>query len=477
MSDVKFSQSAQNTGTTPADTKSLPPTGPIGEAMELIGKGRYADAEKILSQAIERDPRNGYLLNARGVALSGMGRQLDAVLSFRDAIEQNPAQSGPWTNLGQTIAHFKQYRTAVEYQLRALAQSSPDPPILHNFGLALAKTGRYGEAIEAHTRALELEPGFHLARWDRALCHLHLGDYRRGWIDYEARLESGIVPQRSVPGQKWDGSPYRKKRLLILAEQGLGDAIWTARYLPRLSSLGGELIVECRRELIPLFEHMRLAHRLIAHEDSLPPADFHVHQCSLPGLFAPDFGADPAFADFVPPDDRLAKFAPSLALARKKLRVGIVWSGNVNFRYNRDRAQPLVRFLQAFALPAVQLYSLQKGSPQKELAAIPAGAPIVDLAPLIGDFADTAAAIAQVDLVIMTDSSVAHLAAALGKPVWVLVGHAGHWLWQSGTSATPWYRTMRLFRSRAGGDWNHVFDMASVELMALAKERLGIASA
>ena len=476
MNEAKYSQTSKDAETMPANTQSAPRKDSIREALELASAGRHVDAEMILSQAIAEDPGNGYLLNARGAVLSGMGRQLDAVLSFKEAIELGPGAPGPWTNLGRTIAHFKQYKTAVEYQRQAIARSKPDARILHNFGLALAKASRYKEAIEAHTRSLELEPDFHLARWDRALCHLYLGEYRQGWADYEARLESRIVPQRSVSGRKWDGAPYRGKRLLVLSEQGLGDAIWVARYLPRVKSLGGELILECRRELLPLFERMRLAQRLIAYGDPLPSADFHCYQCSLPGLFAPDFGADPASAYLMPPEGRLAKFGPSMALARKKLKVGIVWSGNVNFRYNEDRAQPLVRFLHAFALPGVQLYSLQKGPPEKELAALPpCNDAIVDLAPLIADFADTAAAVAQLDFVIMTDSSVAHLTAALGKPVWVLVGHAAHWLWQLGTSETLWYPTMRLFRSRAGGDWNHVFDMASVELLALARQRLGSA--
>ncbi|MBV9238397.1 MAG: glycosyltransferase, partial [Xanthobacteraceae bacterium] len=132
-------------------------------------------------------------------------------------------------------------------------------------------------------------------------------------------------------------------------------------------------------------------------------------------------------------------------------------------------ARPLLSFFQACALPGVQLYSLQKGDPVRELTSLPRGGPIIDLSPHLNDFADTAAAIAQLDLVIMTDSSVAHLTAALGKPVWVLLGRSAHWLWLLDRPDSPWYASMRLYRPRAEGDWDHVFDTISAELMSFAK--------
>jgi len=141
----------------------------------------------------------------------------------------------------------------------------------------------------------------------------------------------------------------------------------------------------------------------------------------------------------------------------------------VTFGKNHRRAQRLMQFFQGFALPGVQLYSLQKGPPTRELAALPRGGPIIDLAPHLDDFADTAAAIAHLDLVIMTDSAVVHLAGAMGKPVWVLLGHNAHWLWLVDRADSPWYPSVRLYRPRAEGDWDHVFDAASADLMNVAK--------
>ncbi|HYB09577.1 MAG TPA: glycosyltransferase family 9 protein [Alphaproteobacteria bacterium] len=440
----------------------------LRHAIQMFDAKRFAEAETMLARALDVDPANNELLNARGVALASLDRRLEAILCFRQGVERNPEAANNWTNFGRTTVFFKQFLIAAEFHRRASALSPADARIYHNLGIALARGGSHREAILAQSRALDLDPQFHLARWDRAMGHLVLGDYRQGWSDYEARFAAGHVPPRTLPGQRWTGAPYPGKRLLVLSEQGLGDGIWASRYLRHAKSLGGELIVECRRESIDFMALQKIADRLIPYEDPLPPADYYIYQCSLPGLFANDPRALPPVPYLEAPRDRMAKFGPALEKGRGRFKVGIVWSGNVDFRDNKDRAQTLGRFLEAFALPGVQLYSLQKGPPEKQLAELPSSAPIVDLAPLIGNFADTAAAVAQLDLVIMTDSSVAHLAAALGKPVWVLLGRPAYWLWLLDRSDSPWYPTLRLFRPRAGGDWNHVFDMAALELLALA---------
>ena len=282
-------------------------------------------------------------------------------------------------------------------------------------------------------------------------------------------LVTGQLRKRDLPGVPWTGQPYAGKRLVLLVEQGFGDTLWVARYLPGVKALGGELAVECQKEVLPLIEAMRVADHLIAQGAALPPADFHCHLCSLPGMFSPDIASIPAAPYFAPPRDRLAKLAPPFQSAGGRLKVGIVWSGSVTFGKNHERAQPLMRFFQGFALPGVQLYSLQKGPPLDELNALPKTRPIIDLAPYLDDFADTAAAIAQLDLVIMTDSAVAHLGGAMGKPVWLLLGYRAHWLWLLDRTESPWYPSIRLFRPRVDGDWDHVFDSASVELMALTR--------
>jgi len=427
-----------------------------------------------LADAITRDPTNSDLRNARGVMFAAMGRHLDALWCYRDALAYNARGAGIWSNLGNALTELNQLNSAVACLQRAVELSGgTDSLQYHNLGIALAAAQRHGEAIAAFSRTLELKPDHHLARWDRARSYLFLGNYRAAWPDYEIRLATGQLPRRPLPGVRWDGGPYAGKRLLLVVEQGFGDTMWVARYLPLVKGLGGELIVECQREVLPLIEAMRVADGLVARDAPLPPADLHCYLCSLPGLFTSDVAAIPTAPYLAAPPGRRAKLAPLFQPAAGALKVGIIWSGSVTFKKNHDRAQPLMRFFQAFALPGVQLYSLQKGPPEDDLKRLPRGGPIVDLAPHLDDFADTAAAIAHLDLVIMTDSAVAHLAGAMGKPVWLLLGYNAHWLWLLDRTDSPWYPALRLFRPRARGDWDHVFDTASAAAMR-AVERAGL---
>jgi Tfp pilus assembly protein PilF len=440
------------------------------EAARRHEAGEYTAAEALLRDAIARDPTNASLRNARGVMFAAMKRHLDAVWCYRDALACDASSIGTWTNLGNALTQLHHLKAAVTCHQRAIALSDGrDALLYHNLGTSLSEARLYGEAVLAFSRVLELKPDFHAAQFDRALAYLYLVNYRQGWTDYEARKISGQLPARDLPGREWDGQPYPDKRLLLVCEQGFGDMLWVARYFPRVKALGGELIIECRPELIPLIETMGAADRLIPRDSTLPSADLHCYICSLPGFFTADIASIPQPPYLTPARDRRGKFASLFAQAGRRFKVGIVWSGSVTFGKNHRRAQRLMQFFQAFAIPGVQLYSLQKGPPAAELKSLPRGGPIVDLEPHLNDFADTAAAITELDLVIMTDSAVAHLAGALGKPVWLLLGHSAHWLWLLDRSDSPWYPSVRLFRPRAEDDWNYVFDSAAAELMTLAK--------
>ena len=401
---------------------------------------------------------------------AAMERHLDAVWCYRDALACDGTAVGVWTNLGNALTQLNHLKSAIACHRRAIALSRGSDPLLHhNLGTSLAEAGQHGEAVVLFSQALKLNPSYHTARWDRGLSYLYLGNYVQGWPDYEIRKVTGQLPARKLPGDVWDRKPYPGKRLLIATEQGFGDMLWVARYFARVKALGGELIIECRPELLPLIASMGVADQLVPRGAALPPADLNCYLCSLPGLFAPNLASIPNLPYLAVPHDRFNKFAKIIPQVNGQLKVGIVWSGSVTFGKNHRRAQRLLSFFQACALPGVQLYSLQKGPPVSELTSLPRGGPIVDLDPYLADFADTAAALAYLDLVIMTDSAVAHLAGALGKPVWVLLGHNAHWLWLLDRADCPWYPSMRLFRPRAEGEWDHVFDSVSAELLSMLK--------
>lgn len=439
----------------------------LRRAAELHRDGKHQEAEAILREATAANPGDVDLWNARGVMFAGMSRFTDAVWCYREALAISPRSSGAWTNLGNALTELKHLRSAVACHQKAVNLSPNDPLLHYNLGVSLSAAHCHGEAVAEFTHALKIKPNYHAARWDRAHSYLYLGNYHEGWADYEVRLITGQLPQRSLPGVKWDGSPYGGRRLLIVAEQGFGDALWVARYLPRIKALGGELLVECGRELVPLLSSMGVVDRFVPRNDPLPDADFHCHLCSIPGLFTSAATKIPAAPYLTASNDRAGKFSRLVRRGGRQLNVGIVWSGSVTFKKNKERAQNLMRFLEAFAIPGVKLFSLQKGPPTKDLHRLPKGSPIVDLSPLIDDFADTAAAVAELDLIIMTDSAVAHLAGAMGKSVWLLLGYKAYWLWLLEQNDSPWYPSMRLFRPRAEGDWDYVFDSAAAELMRL----------
>jgi Tfp pilus assembly protein PilF len=441
----------------------------IAAACSLIERQRYQEAAATLDRALARNPDNADIWNALGLCARELG-QYEAALSLcRRAIALAPRLPGAWSNIGLLHRDLRMPEMAIACLQRALDLQPEERGHHHNLGVACAAAVRHRDAVAAFDRALVIAPGNAPSTYARALCRLALGDFRRGWADYQARFAAGITPSRRLPGRPWTREPYDGQRLVIAFEQGLGDGIWAARALPAAKSLGDELIVECPETLIPLLSSMGVVDRFVPYGESLPDADWHCHLCGLPGLLDPD-------AQEIRPG-RYLHSSPSrrdrLRILREVptgvLKIGIVWSGNTRFKRNMHRATSLRRFVDAFALPGVRLFSLQKGGPEGELEDHPG---VVDLAPLLGDFADTAAAVDGLDLVIMTDTAVAHLAGALDKPVWVLLGYDPAWFWLVDRSDSPWYPSLRLFRPRGWGDWTSVFDSAAAELMRLVVARV-----
>jgi hypothetical protein len=386
-----------------------------------------------------------------------------AIACFHTGLRLAPDSPSLWSNLGNALNDVKHCESAVACHRRAVALNPGDATAKYNLGIALTAAGRDREAITEYDRALEIRPGQPQYRFDRAMSRLRIGELAAGWQDYEARQQIGKIPDRQMPGQRWTGERYDGKRLLVVAEQGIGDTIWVSRYFRRVKELGGELIIECRPEVIPLVSSLEAADRIVVKRDPLPEADYHILQCSLPGLF----DDIPACPYLTAPADHGRKIAAMLPADGRKLKVGIIWGGSVTYDRRGERDASLRMFLQWFSLPHVQLYSLQKGPQADDLKALPSGAPVIDLAPHTADLAETAAAVTQLDLIIMTDTAVAHLAGALGKPVWLLLCRVPQWLWQQDRSDTPWYPSMRLFRQKSWGDWRSAFDQAAAALFAI----------
>jgi Flp pilus assembly protein TadD len=464
-----MAEERSDAATSPGDPADAQATRLFAEATAHFEARRYAEADECARQALAHRLDDPQIWNARGVFLRS-DRKIDAAIAcYRQALELAPDHAGAWSNLGNALKDAKHVELALACHRRAIALAPRNADFPFNLAIALTAGGRHREALDAFNDALALRPTDAKFRWNRGLAHLHLGDLARGWPDYDARIDTGQLPKRELPGRRWRGESYAGQSLFIAAEQGFGDALWAARYLAAAKSRGGELILECRPELIPLMEAVGIADRIVPRYTAFPGAAWHCYQNSLPGIFTPSFAAIPPAPYLAAPPARRSKFDAVIERAQQRLKVGIVWSGSTTFATNHDRAVPLTRFLRAFSLPGVQLYSLQKGPRAAELTAL-SDASIIDLDPLIDDFADTAAALACLDLVIITDSAVGHLAGALGRPVWLLLNHVPYWLWSTERTDSPWYPSMRLFRPRCWGDWDGVFDAAGAALLALTRK-------
>jgi tetratricopeptide (TPR) repeat protein len=437
-------------------------------ATTLGAMGREEEALAEFRKALALDPDHAVANYNLGVGLQGQRRFIEAADALRRATRRAPDFALAHNNLGSVLRELGHADQAVASYHRAIELQPRDARYHNNLALAYQDLGRVEDAIASFDEALRLRPDYAKARAFRALALLLTGDYARGLPDYEARRETGgHFADRSGGRPLWDGSDPAGRTILLHAEQGLGDTIHFVRYAPLLAAKGARVIVECQPPLKALLEASltpRGVWRVLAEGEALPAFDLH---CPLPGLphrFGTQVETIPAEVPYLTaPQDRVdawrERVAKQAADADTTMRVGIVWAGAPGHRHDRRRSVTLGMFEPVAGIPGVRLYSLQKGErAAADLAARPQGMEIEDWGSQFTDFADTAAAVTNLDLVVCVDTSVAHLAGALARPVWVLLPFAPDWRWMLGRNDSPLYPTMRLFRQPAPGDWPAVFE-------------------
>lgn len=417
-----------------------------------------------------------------------------AITCYEKYLQINSGDAGIWSNLGSALRQGGHYQSAVNCHIKACKLQPEDSVILTNLANALKDADQFEAAIKAARQAVDIDPGdinlwFNYAvilreamqfsealsafdqclrieknnaakyRWEKALCYLYLGDFVSGWKDYEARWDNDMLPARRADIPLWNGEPLQQKTLLLHQEQGFGDAILITRYLTSPALHGAKVVLECRPPLLRLFKELPV--RCLSTEESRGAAGVSAdYQCgimSLPGLLDTDLSSMPPPIGFDIPVQSRAKLTQVIKRRAAKLNIGIVWSGSTTFADNRRRSPGLKHFLPLAQIPGVQLFSLQKGPCERDLERHFARSYIIDLAPYLNDFADTAAAIEQLDMIVMSDSAVAHLAGSLGKPVINLLQYKPYWLYMPLAQTTPWYPSMRLIRQPEPGDWESVF--------------------
>lgn len=432
----------------------------LSVAMKHHQANHLLHAGAIYKLVLHEQPDNAIAMQYLGVISYQNEKHEEAAGLIKRAIEIQPAIPDFHNNLGLVFHAMGELGQAMECYRQAIALNANYAQAWNNLGLALEAGGRPAEAIPAYERAIALQPEFAQAHWNLSLVLLAIGDFSRGWREYEWRLKTPELAGEAqrFPQPAWDGNPLSGKTILLHPEQGFGDAIQFIRYVPRLTSLGGNIMVEVQPALKRLFAQIPGIERVIVKGEPLPHFDVHCPLLSLPFHFGATLDNLPAEVPYLSADPHSAELwrqrIPDTHGARMK--IGLVWAGNPKHKNDRNRSIGLDQFNVLGDIPSLAFFSLQKGSGANQAGQTALNFHVHDLMEYVEDFADTASLIGQLDLVLCVDTSVAHLAGAMGKPTWVLLPFASDWRWLQERSDSPWYPSMRLFRQRKIGDWGEV---------------------
>jgi tetratricopeptide (TPR) repeat protein len=412
------------------------------------------------------DYPNAY--NNRGNVLRDLKRHEEALQSFERALAVKPDFADAHVNRGNALRDLKRYDEALTSYDRALALKPDFSGAHYNRGVALQDMRRFDEALGAYARAIALQPDHADAHWNTGFIKLLTGDFAGGWPLHEWRWKRDGAPgRRSFSQPLWHGDgDLKDKTLLLYAEQGYGDSIHFSRYAALAAAHGAKVILEIQPALKELMQSLPGVTQIVAQGETLPGFDCHCPLLSLPHAFKTGWDNIPSNIPYLQaPADRVARWKDALG-EQQKLRIGIAWAGNPDQLNDHNRSMTLADMLPLLAIDA-EFFSLQKdmrAADRERLAATPV---LRDLGTQFADFSDTAAVIELMDIIITVDTSVAHLAGALGKKLWVFVAHKACWRWLLDRDDNPWYPTARLFRQSSAGDWRGAVDAATRELKHL----------
>ena len=458
------------------------PASSIERAFALYQAGA-ADEEAIAyaQAALREEPQRPDGWTLLGILFKRAGRLDDAEAAYRRALQISPAYPDAWNNLGNLRRDREDREGALAAYREAVRLNPGNAETIHNLGVALEHFGQWDEALAAFDATVQAEPKHVDGHWNRALGLLLHGRFREGFADYEWRFTRGQPGPRECAQPVWDGTPQPGRTLLVWAEQGFGDAMQFLRFLPEVKRRAG---ADCRVVVEVLGEMMGLVARTpgvdaVSQRGATPVAfDTHVALMSLPRVLGMADDALPTLVPYVHADATACRQWRERLVAHgwqreRELAVGWVWAGNPNVKNDAQRSPRFTPFAPWLRLPGLRWFALQKGDGRRDLAAhAPLPAHFIDLDGEIRTFDDTAAVIAELDLVITSDTSVAHLAGAMGKPVFVTLPWHHDWRWGLHADRSEWYPGARLFRQSRRGDWAEVRDAVAAALGQLVRRQL-----
>jgi tetratricopeptide (TPR) repeat protein len=437
----------------------------LGYAFHL--KGDLEEAVSCYRRSLAINPQFTPPYQNLGAALKTMGRVDEAIQVYRQGLKLQPASAALLSNLGDALWEQGKADESAQCcrQAMALDPNFPEPHL--NLGNTLVMQNRFEEAIECYRRAIALRPDYALAHCNVAMALLTIGQFEEGWREHEWRWRKPGFPSvaRNFSQPQWDGSELNGRTVLLHSEQGLGDALQFVRFANHVQRRGGRAVIECKPALLRLFQnaaHLGADAVVVQNEAGAPPPvafDLHLPLLSLPlalGIFDP--AKIPTPVPYLQADPLSEEhWRQLLTNDQKRLKVGLAWVGSAVHVDDKVRSISLDT-LGPLAREDVAFYSLQVGRGSEQAAKPPNRMELIDFTARLADFADTAGLVSQLDLVICVDTSIAHLAGAMGKPVWVMIPHRPDFRWMLDREDTPWYPTMRLFRQQTPGNWREVVE-------------------
>lgn len=442
----------------------------INLGMVLHARGLLDAAIDCYRLGIERDATSAVAHNNLGRALHEQGKFAEAVECFQRSLAIDAQPASTHDNLGLALQALGRPIEAEAHHRRAIALQPQYVTARNSLGSALEDQARYAEAEASFRQALALNPNFAAAHLNLALVLLRCGNFAEGWQEYEWRWACNPSLRRDFLQPQWDGRPLPQGRVLIHAEQGLGDLLQFVRYMPLVKQRVGRVFVECPRAMIPLLARCAGIDAIIPRGDVLPGFDCHLPLLSLPRIFGTDVSTIPHDVPYLFVDPQLTYLWSGKVPRDGVLNVGICWQGHPA-NPSQQRSIPLRMFEHLASVPGVRLFSLQKLHGLEQVAELRNRFELYEFGPSLdeehGAFTDTAAIMQNLDLVVTSDTAIPHLAGGLGIPAWLAVPFIPEWRWQIDRPDSPWYPTLRLFRQKTLGDWETVFRQMATELTVL----------
>lgn len=438
-------------------------------ALQHYKEENFQEVEKVLNNLLAENPRCIEALKLRAMLAHRTNNLEKAIVDYNKIIALMPNDVDTYTKLGIVYQQLEKFEKAVHYFQKSLALKPNFLPNCKRLAYSIGRQGKLEEAIDLFNQILEIEPNDIITRWNRSLTLLKSGKFKEGLPDYECRKHiRNFTYSLDCPQPMWDGSDLNGKTILLYhGDDGFGDIIHYIRYAPLVAQRGGRVVFACTKPLLRLLSCVSGIELLTDTKLKLPDFDIYVSLLSLPYLLGTTLETIPASIPYITLpksqqwQDRNFPLLPP-ASPETKLKIGIVWSSGHRERLGDSslscyRDCPLSLFINLLSIPDISLYSLQVGKWASEIDEFKQENRLYNLTPQIIDFADTAALISQLDLVIAVDTALIHLAGAMGKPVWTLLSFDADWRWMQNREDSPWYPTMRLFRQHQYGDWESVF--------------------